>query len=583
MDNFTARFFTHPSQPAHRLYEALRAYFVEEQTAKEAGGRFGYNPGTLHVLASRMRSGALPPLFSQYQQRPGPKHQPKKDAVRDTTIELRKKNHSVYDIHRILREKGHIISVRAIWEILKEAGFARLPRRLDEERPAWPAPIAAAYADRRQFALSPKEFKTQAGGLFLFLPFLADLKIDQMIEKAGYPSTQAIPALQYFLSLLSLKLLSRERISHVMDWVHDPGAALWCGLNVLPKTTALTTYSYRLSRSQNLLLLKLWNQALIQTGLVKGESFNLDFHTIAHFGEESVLEKNYVPRRSHAEKSVMTFLAQDGPSTVLCYSQAGVLKKDQPGQVLAFVNFWKDATGGLPAELVFDSKLTTYKNLSELNRRGVRFLTLRRKTARLVRRLMSGPPSAWTPCHLKVPQRKYRNPKILEETILLKGYQGTLRQIAAKDLGRELPTLLITNDLKSPPATLLTRYAKRMIIENAIADGVHFFHLDALCSSLEVEVDFSVVLSVMASGLYHLMGNRLKGFEQATAKQLHRRFINTLAFIQINEDKTIQVRLPLRAHNPMLMEAGFHRQAVKIPWLYDALVQIKIPTDTKKI
>lgn len=221
------------------------------------------NPGTLHVLASRLRSGALPPLFADYQQRRGPKRQPKKDAARDTAIELRKKNHSVYDIHRILRENGLILSVRAIWEILKDVGFARLPRRLDEERPAWPVAIAAAYADRRQFTLSPKEFKTQAGGLFLFLPFLIDLKIDQIIEKAGYPSTQAIPALQYFLSLLSLKLLSRERISHVMDWVHDPGAALWCGLNVLPKTTALTTYSYRLSRSQNLLFLKFWNQALL--------------------------------------------------------------------------------------------------------------------------------------------------------------------------------------------------------------------------------------------------------------------------------------------------------------------------------
>lgn len=583
MDRTNLRFFTHPKDPAHRLYEALRAYFVEKQTGKEVGERFGYNPGTLHVLASRFKQGLLPSFFIEYQQRPGPKRQPKKDAVRDLVIELRKKNHSVYDICRILREKGHIISVRAIWEILNEAGFARLPRRLDEERPTWPVVIPAAYADRRQFALSPKEFKTQAGGLFLFLPFLAELKIDQIIKKAGYPGTQAIPALQYFLSLLSLKLLSRERISHVMDLVHDPGAAFLCGLNDLPKTTALTSYSYRLKRSQNLIFLKLWNQALIETGLIKGESFNLDFHASAHFGEKSVLQKNYVPRRSHSEKSVMTFLAQDGHSTVLCYSQAGVLKKDQADQVIAFVDFWKETTGRLPTELVFDSKLTTYKNLSEINQRGILFITLKRKTACLVRRLMSKPANAWTLCRLKVPQRKYRNPKILEETISLKGYQGTLRQIAAKDLGRELPTLVLTNDLKSPASTLLTRYAKRMIIENAIADGVHFFHLDALCSSLEVEVDFSVVLTVAANGLYHLLAKRLKGFEQATAKQIHRKFVNTMAFVEVTENKTIQVHLPLRSHNPILREAGFDKEIVKAPWLFNAPLQIKIPTELRKI
>lgn len=572
-------FFTQPILPAHRLYEALRSYFIDNQPFVQIAKHFGYQTSSLYVLASRWRKGQLPAFFTA--QRTGPKLQPKKDIVRDTVIKLRKSNHSVYDIHRILKEQRHILSVRAIWEILKEAGFSRLPRRLDEERPALPSPIPAAYADRRQFSLSPREFKTQAGGLFLFLPFLADLRIDQLIKQAGYPSTRAIPALQYFLSLLSLKLLSRERISHVMDAVHDPGAALWCGLNVLPKTTALTTYSYRICRSQNMAFLKLWNQAILKTGLIKGDSFNLDFHAIAHFGDESILEKNYVPRRSHSEKSIMTFLAQDGHSTVLCYSQAGVLKSDQSDQPLAFARFWKDTTGNFPSELIFDSKLTTYKNLSQLNQLGIRFLTLRRKTPRIVRNLMALPPASWTPCLLKVPHRKYKNPKIIDQNVSLNDYQGQLRQIAAKDLGRELPTLLITNDLKTAASTLLTRYAKRMIIENAIADGVHFFHLDALCSSLQVEVDFSVILTIVANGLYHLLGNQLKGFEQATAKQLHRKIINTLAHVSVHENKTVNIYLPLRSHNPMLIEAGFHEKITPAPWLLNAPVVIKIPSNTQ--
>lgn len=580
MDDREARFFTHPTVPAHRLYEALRAYFVEKKGAQEVGKRFGYTPGTLYVLASKFRAGGVAPFFVR--PKPGPKRQPKKDAVRELTIELRKKSHSIYDIHRLLLEQGKRISVRAIWEILKEAGFARLPRRLDEERPAWPGPIAAPRADRRAFLLTPTEFRTEAGGLFLFLPFLADLAIDRIVREAGYPGTKAIPALQYVLSLLALKLIGRERISHVMDVAHDKGVGFFCGINAIPKTTALTTYSYRIRRSQNLVFLKAWNRALRKTGLVKGESFNLDFHAIAHYGEESVLEKNYVPRRSHAEKSVMTCLAQDGESTVLCWSQAGILKRDQADAVLAFVRFWEETTGRRPAELVFDSRFTTMESLSQLNRMGIRFLTLRRKGPAVVRKLLSLPPASWTPCPLDVPGRKYNHPKIIEERIRVKTYDGEIRQIAAKDLGRELPTLLITNDFKGDPDDLIARYAKRMIIENAIADGVHFFHLDALCSSLNVEVDFSVVLTVVANGLYRLLADRIKGFEQATAKKLYRKFINTTATVEVRENRQVYVHLPLLAHNPLLMEAGLVDRPVTVPWLRNATVRIKIPTTVRK-
>ena len=575
-----AHFFAHPTSPTHRLYEALRALLLDRQSASLVARRFRYQPSTLHVLASKLRTGKLPPFFVAH--RPGPKRQPKKELVSQLAIPLRKTNHSVYDIQRILREQGHPISIRAIWEILRDAGFSRLPRRLDEERPTQARPIPADKADRRLFHLEPARFPTRAGGLFLFLPFLTSLRFDHLVRQAGYPATRAIPALQYILSLLSLKLLSKERISHVMDIVHDPGVGFFCGLNVIPKTTALTTYSYRIRRKQNLRLLQVWNQALRQSGWVSGESFHLDFHTIAHFGEEAILEKNYVPRRSHAEKSVLTFLAQDEASTVLCYSHAGILKRDQADEVLAFVDFWKKTTGRFPSEVIFDSKLTTQKNLSRLNQLGIRFLTLRRKSPKEVRRLMSLPEEAWTRCDLDTLGRKYSHPKVVEETLRLKGYDGPLRQIAAKDLGRDLPTLLITNDRKQKAGGLLARYAKRMLIENAIADGVHFFHLDALCSSLRVEVDFSVVLTVIANGLYRLLARKIKGFENATAKQLHRRLIDTAAVIQVEEGGEVQVRLNLRAHNPLLAEAGLTDSAVRVPWLGDATVRVTIPTDARK-
>jgi hypothetical protein len=563
MRDLDATFFTRPTLPTHRLYEAIRAFFVDKIPVKQIASHFGYAPGTLHVLCSRFRKSALPPFFRV--SRPGPQTQPKKNRARDRVFELRKKNYSVYDINRILTQERCPLSVRAIWEILHEAGFARLPRRLDEERPRWPRPEAAAVADRRDFVWSPVRFRTQVGGLYLLLPWITQLNLPDVVRHVGLPGSKMIPALQYLLSLLALKLAGRERLSHVMDLVHDRGAALFAGLNALPKTTSLTTYSYRVKRSQVRRLLEGLVRVLRPQGALPGRSFNLDFHAIAHFGEQSVLERHYVPRRSHAEKSILTFLAQDGDTRVLCYSNARILKRDQAHEVLRFAEFWKDTTGHYPRELVFDSKLTTVANLAKLQALGIRFLTLRARKPAIVRDLMSLPERSWTTCTLDVPHRKFRTPKIIDQRIHLKHYPGEIRQIAAKNLGRDLPTLLLTNNFHEAPGPMLTRYAQRMLVENAIADGVHFFHLDSLCSGVQIEVDFSVAVTIVANAVYRLFARHIKGFERAQAKQLHRRFINTGADIVMDETG-VEVILPRRSHNPLLLEAEYGKLVSQIPW-----------------
>lgn len=567
-----ALFFTKPGNPKQRLYEALRAIFVERLKAKEVAKRFGYTVNTLHVQASRFRAGALRSFFAQG--KPGPKSRPKRDPVRDTVIELRKKNSSVYDIARVLKEKKHHLSPRSVWEILREAGFARLPRRLDEERPQHAKPEPAAKADRRQLDLSSgQSFHTHAAGLFLFIPEILDLKLESHVRKAGFPGTDAIPALQYFLSLLALKLIGKERYSHVMDCCHDRGLALFAGLNTIPKTTALTTYSYQLVRRKNVRFLESLALSARETGAIVGDSINLDFHSIPHFGDESVLEKHYVPRRSHAEKSILTCLAQDGDTRAFCYSNARLLKRDVADEVIRFSRFWKKATGNYPRQLVFDSKFTTIEKLNELRKLNIHFITLRKRTRRLVADLLQLPKASWERCTLDVPHRKYRTPRVYESRVHLKGYDGALRQIAAIDLGRDQPTLLLTNDLHSSPKAILTRYAQRMIIENAIADGVHFFHLDALCSSLQIEVDFSVILTVAADILYHNLTRKIRGFEDATAKQVYRKFINSSGNVTIGR-REIYIAFNRRAHNPLLMEAGFDKREVRIPWLNNSTLRI---------
>ncbi|MDQ7780869.1 MAG: hypothetical protein RDV41_14325 [Planctomycetota bacterium] len=558
------RFFSNPELPAHRLYEALRAFFLERKTVPEIARQLGYAPGTLYVHCSRFRKGELAPFFREAG-KPGPKSQPKKDRARELIFELRKKNYSVYDLHRVLREQGRPLSVRAIWEILRESGFSRLPRRLDEERPEYARPQAAAVADRREFSLAPARWRTELGGLFLFVPLLVKLDVDRLARMARLPGTKMIPATQYLLSMLALKLVGRERISHVMDVAHDRGAGLFAGLNAIPKTTALTTYSYQVRREQVEELLAGLLQTARAQKLVSRRSLNLDFHAIPHFGQESVLERHYVPRRSHAEKGIVTFLAQDGESRALCYSNARILKRDQGDEVIRFAEFWKRRFHRYPEELVFDSKLTTIANLSRLNSMRIHFLTLRTKHPGVVRQLMALPEASWTRCELRVPHRKYRFPKVLDEKIRLKGYDGPVRQIAAKNLGRDLPTLLITNNMTESASGLLTRYAQRMLIENAIADGVHFFHLDALCCGVHIEVDFSVALTVIANVLYRWMGRGLRGFEMAQSKQIYRRFINTWADVRITSD-AVEVIMPRRSHNPLLLEARYDKLRIPVPW-----------------
>jgi hypothetical protein len=234
------RVFLEPTDPTHRQYEALRAYFVEGLPSQEVAKRFGYTPGSFRVLCHQFRQHPHRSFFIQA--RKGPHHAPKRDPVRDHVITLRKQNFSIYDISEALKAEGHALSPVTISLLLKEAGFARLPRRADDERPDTPRPTAAAVADVRRLDLRPRQLRTKFGGLFLFLPYLAAIPFDQLLEDAGLPSSKKIPAAHAMRALLALKLFGNARHSHVMSAVFDEGLALFAGLNVIPKRAFLTEY-----------------------------------------------------------------------------------------------------------------------------------------------------------------------------------------------------------------------------------------------------------------------------------------------------------------------------------------------------
>jgi len=560
-----ARFFLEPAHANQRQYEALRAFFVEGLASAEAAARFGYSPGSFRVLVHRFRHGPRRDFFSPPAK--GPQAAPKSDPCRQQIIALRKQNLSIYDISRALAKEGHPLSSVAVSLVLKEEGFARLPRRRDDERPQTARPLQADTADVRQRDLSPRVIKTQFGGLFLFLPFLAQMPFDHLMSQAGLPGSKMVPAACAMRALLGLKLFGTARHGHVMSAVLDEGLALFTGLNVVPKRSFLTEYSCRIDPACYPKLMRCWFDAVGRLGLSRGQSFDLDFHTIPFHGENALVEKHYVSKRSRRQKGILAFLAQDAGAHVFCYANGQLRKDQQNDEILRFVKFWKERTGHLPEELIFDSKLTTHANLNRLNRQHIDFITLRRRSRKLLAEIAAAPPSAWRRIELEGVSRQYKTPRILDREISLSGYEGPIRQLTILDLGHEEPTLLLTNQRTRSAAKLIGRYAQRMLIENNIADGVDFFHMDALSSAVAMKVNCDLQLTLMASSLYRLLAARIaQGYETAKSRHLFRDFIEATATIDLGE-RDITVFFQKRAHNPFLVAAGFDKTDVSIPWL----------------
>ncbi|MBI2827707.1 MAG: hypothetical protein HYX77_00365, partial [Acidobacteria bacterium] len=254
------RFFLEATQPKHRQYEALRAYFVEGRASQEAAATFGYSVGAFRVLCHHFRRDPQPAFFLA--PRRGPQTQPKKSVARDAIITLRKQNYSVSEISETLKERGQALSPTAVREVLKAEGFAALPRRLDEERPDQPRPLIEAVADVRMFSLAPRRFTTQCGGLFLFVPDLVRLQLDRLATAARLPGSKMIPATHALRASLALKLWSLERKRHVMAVVTDAGLALFAGLNVTPKKSYLSEYSSRVDPRKTSPFLAAWHAAV---------------------------------------------------------------------------------------------------------------------------------------------------------------------------------------------------------------------------------------------------------------------------------------------------------------------------------
>jgi len=571
------RFFLSPEKPLHRQYEALRAYFVECLTSADAARRFGYTPGAFRVMCHRFRRAQdkQERFFRDVQH--GPNTAPLRDRLRERVVALRKRNLSVYDIQSELHEMGQEVSINALAALLREEGFAKLPRRRDEDRPPGVKPEQAQSADVRLLDLAPRSFRTRVAGLFFFVPLMARMDLGVLAREVKLPGSTMIPAEQALRSILALKLIGTERKSHVMQLVNDEGLALFAGLNVIPKRSFLSIYSSRVSHTKSWQLMNLWFDQAHEIGLKRGTSLDLDFHSVPANSDKEPLDKHYVSKRSRSQKGILVFLARDAEERVLCYARSAIAKSDQANEILRFIELWKERTGQYPKELVFDSRLTTYANLNRLNQSGITFLTLRRRSRKMLSRIFGVPASAWKRLHLKSLTRRYRTPKVLDERVRLPGYEGEVRQLTVIDLGHEEPTILLTNDGKTGATSLLTRYAQRMLIENGIAEAIHFFHIDALSSMVDLKVDFDLQLTLMGSTLYRLLAERLpESYRRAQAKTVFDNVLDVGGLVTVT-DRQVVVRLDHRAHNPFLAETGLAAQPTCMPWFGNKELIIQLP------
>ena len=559
-----ASYFLHPKHEWQRRYETLRACFIDRLPDKAIAARFGYKPGYVRLLKHQFRHGKID--FSE----PIPEGKKRRrrvtQEIRSKICEWRRQNLSAGEITELLSEDGTELSIRTVERVLTEEGFPKLPRRT-QIKIGLNVQGGEIPEKSEKITLGDVNGKTidcPNAGVFLFAPFLAQFDIDKILSTARLPGSKIIPAKSYFLSFLSLKLLGNERYAHVDGLAFDPGVGLFAGLNVLPKCTAMSTYSYSLDDNHILALQKHFVAQAYKLGLYGGDIVNLDFHTAPHFGEQSELEKHWAGARNKRMKGALCLFAQDAASKLLLYTACDIKRSESDDQVLSFLSYWKGVEQGLLPTFIFDSKFTTYPKLSELNNQKIKFVTLKRRGKKEIE--MVDTLEGWERIRIPHAKRKYPNPSVHESYVELNKYDGTVRQLIVRGNGREKPTFLITNDFDTDKALILGNYARRWRVENGIAEAVKFFHLNALSSPILVKIYFDIAMTLIADTLYSMLTKRLRGFENCDAPKVYRNFIRGKGTVTVN-DNDVTVTYPKRAHNPILRKVAWSNLPKDLPAL----------------
>ena len=568
-------FFEQPSSSRQKQYEAIRAIIVEKMTYDKAAKKYGYKTGTLYTLVREAKAGRLN-LFPEV--KIGPQKRRTKESVCKQIIDYRTTNNlSAQDILQEFKKANINISVRTIERILSEAGFEKLKRRTFKERGITlknkEVPSRATHLDFEN--LDPFSVDCPTAGIFFFLPYILDFKIMDVVQNCKLPSSSDIGSTQACLAMLALKLMGQERLSHIENYDKEPGLGVFAGLNVLPKKTYMNTYSCRGSEDMlNNFQQKILGKFMDTTPeLYGGDYINLDFHSVPHYGDQSEMEKIWCGSKHKAMKGANTVFAQDSKNNMILYTRADILRKEEAQEIKKFVDYWKSLKKDIKETLVFDCKFTKYTVLNDLNNDDIKFITLRKRNAKLLKEIDSVSDGKWQKVHVNIPKRKYKKVKVYESEVLLNKCDKPFRQLIVKDNGRDNPAVIITNNKELSIKDVLIVYAKRWRVEKKIAELVAFFNLNALSSPLMIRIHFDILWTFIADSLYHYFAQDLRRFEHHDAKTLFRKFINMPGRIVYDGENFI-LKIRKRAHTPVLKSILKLQQPITVPWLNNKKLEI---------
>jgi transposase len=567
-------YFENPTSPRQKHYEAVRAIAIEKLPVEVIAEKFGYKASTVYSLLRDAKAGKIE-LFPIV--RKGPQHKRTPSDIQDKIIGFRRKGLSTPDIQRSLKDIGFKISARTVERILKDTGFGKMKRRTYKELgKTVKGKIIPQRSEHLDFSeLEPFNIDCPEVGVFFFIPYIIESGILDIVQECKLPDSSDIGSTQACLSMLFLKLIGGKRLSHIGAYDQEPGLGVFAGLNGLPKPTYMNTYSCRCSQAQ---LMDLQNRVITSfqnkySYFYSSEYINIDFHSIPHFGDESEMEQVWCGAKGKTMKGANTVFAQDSKSNAVIYARADILRSEEADEVKKFVAYWKSIKGQVDETLVFDCKFTTYGVLDELETDKVKFITLRKRHASLLKMTENISKSEWQKVYVPIPKRKYKHVSVHECEVKLKDCTNMFRQITVKDHGRSKPTYIITNDKKLPLKSILEVYAKRWRVENKIAEMVTFFNLNALSSPIMVRIHFDILWTVIADTLYHLLAQDLRRFEKNLAPTIFRKFIDMPGRVVYDGNKFL-IKIRKRAHTPVLKEVEKLQTPFNVPWLGNKSVEI---------
>lgn len=563
-------------KPKQKQYEALRMVAVEGKSFEDAAKRFRYSTQSVRNLKTLVLTKKLD-FFSDVP--PGPKNFRTAPLIVAKILELRKSGKSIYDIFELLKKVEGELPLSTIANILSRAGISKLERRTNLERGISDRnTLISGRSGILDFSdLKPFKIDCPIAGVFLFLPYILESGIIDIVKECALPESSSIGSMHAALSILLLKLIGNERLSHIQAYDQEPGFGIFAGLDSLPKSTFMSTYSCRTTESMIEVLQKKSVSMFQQKypSFYSSKYINLDFHSIPHFGEESQMEKVWCGSRGKSIKGANTIFAQDGQSDIILYTKADILRKNETREIKNFVHYWESIKGTLEETLVFDCKLTSYQVLGELDTSPspVKFITLRKRNRKLLKDVSLLADDQWRKMHLPIPKRKHQKFLIHESEVRLKDCPKPFRQIIIKDHGRMLPTFIITNNQTLDVQQVLEVYAKRWHIENKFSELVSFFNLNALSSPLMVRIHFDIFWTMIADTLYHRLASDLPRFEKVRAPTIFRKFINFPGRVEFN-GRSFKVKIRKRAHTPLLLGIKRLSQPIEIPWLNNMPLEI---------